>query len=792
MGTGFGRVSVMRRGSSVTVRNNHFQVAYDLLTGLWGYADSSGFELIRGVCARWRQTDGKERATSDPCHRSFEAVPAQSDDFGEGARVVFSHRTKATVTEMLLDVYSDAPFAVLTMRVRNEGEQNIGVDRLELIAIPEVDGKPVGGIYLGGDPTEYLVYLNGSGHLARGFQEVREGVVYPDALSEEYVSDGIVLHPRTQRAVTFGFLESRVWWSGARVGYSPSIEEERAQQGISAWRIYQTCDGATCAAHDALASERLYLNVGTPAADAQRHYATIVSGHAEPQHVEQPSVTNTLEVGDTGSPAAERIRNLLTWVQRHGETLTVGEGGLRHLRLRGAWYGGANRTLAEHFPEGVRALVDETHAQGLSFGADVLTFLVEGDVEPGLRPALLQLRNGQTATFSYGELVNAQAFDPTHPLTREFLRRRLHQAYVEWNFDTVYTSLFPFRDLAADDVSRFRWYTRGLTRMQLLRQASEVLQSVKNEVAPDGRLGLSDMPQGVILSGAHRSSAGLDFYYQGKAFLWEGMWGLRELLRAYAAKWYTQGYWWDMELGPLRFVRGRPRNEAQLLITLGMLSGGHLSFADDLTALDAEETELLSRCFPLMGMMARPVPIQEGGHTYAWAQSVQTRFGSWELLALLNLADTFEDVDIQFGDLGLNKAKSYLAYEFWDGRFFGSYQRTFSVAGLPPRSVKLFALREETEVPMLLATDFHVSQGQVELMTLGWDEKGQTLLGVCRDLKKGRGTLLFHVPDTHVPIAVACAGSKYSYAWKPPVYELHLAFGDEPAPFSIRFAHTSG
>lgn len=790
MGTGFGRVSVTRRGSWVTARNDFFQVAYDLLTGLWNYADAGGFEVVRGVCVRWRQTDGKEYASSDPCHRSFEAIPTLSEKFGEGVRLIFSHRVKEIFTDAVVEVYAEAPFATLWMRLRNHTPQNIAVASLELVAVPKVEGRPVGGIYLGGDPTEYLVYLNGSGHLARGFQEVRESLVYPDPLSEGYVSDGIVLYPRTQRAVTFGFLESRLWWSGARVGYCPSLEEESDQEGLTLWQIYQTCDGAVCSSRGSLESERLYLNVGTSAAEAQRHYAAIVSGHAEPQNVEPPAITTTLEVGDTGPTATERVRNLLAWVQRHRETFLVGEGGLRHLRLRGLWRGSAHRTFAEQFPQGVRVLVEEAHAQGLSFGADMPTFLLEGEVEAEWHPALLQLRSGSVATFSYGELVNVPALDPTHPLAREFLRRRLHQAYFEWHFDTVYTSLFPFNDLTAEDVARYRWHARGLTRMQLLRQASALLQSVKAEVAPNGRLGLFDMPQGVI--GSLRSSAGLDCYYQSGSVLWEGAWGLRELLRAYTAKWYTQGYWWDMELGPLRFVQGRPRNETQLLLTLGLLSGGHLAFADDLTALDVDETELLSRCFPLLGMMAEPVPVQGRGRLYAWRQSVAARFGLWDLLALLNLNDTFESAEIPFGDMGLARGKSYLAYEFWEGRFFGSYQRAFSVLGLPPRSVKLFVLREETETPTLLATDVHISQGKIELLALGWDEKGETLLGVCGNPRKGRGTLLFYVPETYVPTAVACAKSKYAYAWKPPIYELHLTFGDEPIPFSIRFGRTSG
>ncbi|MBM3214422.1 hypothetical protein FJZ36_05865 [Candidatus Poribacteria bacterium] len=794
MGSGFGSVSVMRRGSSVTVRNSDLQVSYDLLTGLWSYADSSGFELIRGVCAKWRQTDGKVRATSDACLRSFHAAEATSDRFGDGAEVVFSHAVQGDSlrTEVVLNVYSDLPFAIVSVRVCSEGDRPVSVDRLAIVEVPRADGKPVGGLYLGSEPPECLVYLNGSGHVARGFQTIRDGVVYPDSLSTEYISDGIVLHPRTQRSIAFGFLAAERWWSGATVGYESTSEEDRSQHGIGTWSVFQTCDGAVCEPGSELSSEPLYINVSTPAAEAQRHYAAVVSDRLGEPITEPPAVTNTVRVGEGSPPAAERVHSVLTWLGRHGGAFVIGDGGLRHLRLMGDWSAGGQKELTRNFPDGVRPVVEAAHGQGLGIGADLHTFLIDGEVEPAFKPAVLQLRNSQPATFSSGASTNCVALDPTHPLTRDYLRKRLSVVYRDWGFDTLHTSLFPFRDLAADDVSRFRWHGRSLTRMQILRAACELLLDVKDEVAPAGRLGLADMPQGVILGGSHHSSAGLDLYYEGRAALWEGQWGLREFLRAYAAKWYTQGYWWDMELGPLRFIEGRPRNESQLLMTLGILSGGHLSFADDLATLEADESDLLAKCFPLMGMMARPVPLQEGVHTYGWTQSVEASFGSWEVLALLNLSDVFEDVDVQFSDLNLNKSKNYLAYEFWDGQFFGSYQRTFSVQALPPRSAKLFVLREETEAPCLLATDFHVSQGKVELQTLGWDERSETLLGVCQALKKGRGTLSFHVPENRVPVSVAAAGSKYSYEWRPPVYELHLAFSGQPVPFSIRFARSSG
>jgi hypothetical protein len=787
---GFGRVSVVRRASLVTARNARFQVAYDLTAGVWNYSDDGGNEVVRGVGARWRESDAGERATTAACQRSFRAEPTDSERFGEGARLTFAHRGEddPIVLEVLVDVYSDVPFAVVTLRICNEGSRPVSVDRMELVHLSGREGAAPGGIFLGGDPNEYLLFLNGSGYLAHGYREVRPGVVFPDQRSEEYVSDGLVFHPRSQRAVVFGFLEAGRWWNGARFGHELEAEEERAPQGISLWRVYQTCDGAECPPNGRLLSDPLYVNVTTPATEAQRHYAATVGRRSG--ETPSPSASWHLRAEDSQTPLAVRVSALLRALDKQSAAV-VGEGALRHVRLGGEWLA-EGRPSPIHFPDGIRAVVDEVHAAGLQMSGDVPTYLADEDVDVELRPAVLLSRSQQAASFSAHGFPNALAFDPTHPLTEQRLRACLQRAYGEWGLDGVYTTLAPFRDLAGDDVERFRWHGSDMTRAEISRRAYDLLLRVRDEVAPGGILGLTDVPPGLAFTGSFRSNGGLDHYYRALSASHEGPWGLKALLRAYMARWYGHGHWWELELGPLRFIEGRSRNESQLLATLGVLSGGHLCFADDVSALDADDLNLLARCLPLPGATARPVPIADRGQTFAWAQSVETSFGSWELLALLNFSDLFEETTVQLADLNLSRSKGYLVYEFWDRLFVGTCQRTFSVPTLPPRSARVFVLREETDRPTLLATDFHVSQGKAELLTLGWDDKSESLLGICQGPKRGRGALFFHVPEAYVPVSAACTGAKYSFQWRPPVYELHLALGEEPVPFSIRFARASG
>ncbi|MDA1191687.1 MAG: hypothetical protein O3A46_08400 [Candidatus Poribacteria bacterium] len=794
MTSAYGRVSVMRRDSTVTVKNAHLTVAYDLNTGCWSYSDANSQELIRAVGARWVQSDGKARTTYGEGVRSFRAEAVESERYGDGARTVFHHHRDGDFagTELVIDVFSDSPFAALQLRACNEGRRPFRVERLEIIDVPKPEGGvATGGIYLDTDPTDCFLFLNSSKLLARGVQSVRKGMVFPAEPEDEPVSDGIVFNPANQRAVTFGFAEGGRWWSGAQLGYNPTgIQEEPSQHGMNVWRVYQTCDDARCGPGEAVESEWLLLNVTTPASEAQRLFAETTRGIGAAMTHEPPSVTLHVPDKDDDQPTSKRVENILNFLSNQGASIPKGAGGIAYLRLGEGWLGVTNEDRQRHFPNGIRETVNDAHAAGVKIGAEVSTFLVD-DVPDRFHDALISHRNGRKTTFTSDSHEDAKAFDPSHPLTREWLVERFREVYDEWGFDALYTNLMPFRELMGQDVSRYRWHEAYMTRMELTHRAHRLLLDVKNEVAPNKTLGIADVPQNVAFAGDYRAAVGLDEYYRLHTGLWQGQWGLKELLRAHTAKWYTQGCWWQMEMGPLRFVEGRTNNESQLMLTLGILGGGHLTFTDDLAALDRDDANLLSQSLPLMGGVVRPVPMANT-NVYAWTRTIETSFGNWELLALVNLSDHFEDAEIPFSDMGLSRSSDYVAYEFWDSIFFGLHQRSFAVMSLPPRSAKLFAIHEEQSHPSFISSNLHASQGEQELLTVGWDAKSESILGVCRPYDNGRGSLYFFVPEQYIPTQVSCVGAKYSYEWKSPILELHVALEDTPSPFSIRFARTSG
>ncbi|MBT7101247.1 hypothetical protein HN937_27970, partial [Candidatus Poribacteria bacterium] len=649
------------------------------------------------------------------------------------------------------------------------------------------------GIQLGSAPTDCLAHFTGSLYMAHGARPIQRDAVFPDELTDEPISDGLIYTTSNQHAVKFGFLDGGRWWSGARIGFVPPVKSEDAEDAelaINVWSVYQSCDGEQCRGDDIVASERLYVNVTTPVSEAHQQFVDTAWGAQAPPEPISPAVSYHLSVEEGDAPSGERIKRFLDRLNARRQDMPVGPGGLAEVRLADGWRGASPDESQRHFPSGVRSSIDAIHERGMAVSARVDTFMA-GVVPDEYGDALVRQKNRRPATFSADGFIDAAVMDPTHPKTRDWLRERLREAFVDWNLDVAYASLMPFRTLVADDVARYRWHMPNLTRMQVLTSAYELLMEVKAEVAPNATLGLTNTPPGAAFAGSYRSNVGLDHFYNAQSPIWDGKWGLKEMLAAFAGSWHTHSAQQQMEFGPLTFVQGRTRNEAELLLTLGLLSGAQLCFADDVSGLERDELGLLRRCLPLMGRTAKPV------HTVssvvqAWNLPFESAFGEWNVIAVANLTDMYEDVQFSMNDLGMSPSRTYVAHEFWDRDFYGIHQRSFSVAGIPPRSAKMYVLREEQKFPIFLATDLHPSQGSEELVTVGWDSKSESLMGVCRGPAQGRGTIFLYVPPGFLPVGASCVGAQYSYRWTAPVLEFQVTLGDAPAPFSLRFARTEG
>ncbi|MGH8167775.1 MAG: hypothetical protein ACREQ1_11075, partial [Woeseiaceae bacterium] len=146
---------------------------------------------------------------------------------------------------------------------------------------------------------------------------------------------------------------------------------------------------------------------------------------------------------------------------------------------------------------------------------------------------------------------------------------------------------------------------------------------------------------------------------------------------------------------------------------------------------------------------ATPIDLFDTDIQTSFAMKVEKPFGEWTVAAFFN-PDLAEPIEKSFSlkRLGLDRTKTYLAYDFWRQLFIGEVSGEVT-ASIPPGSVRLLSLHEKKGRPQFIATDRHVLQGAIEIEHLEWDEATKSLSGVSVGPPGTSHNVYVHVPGDH-------------------------------------------
>ena len=179
------------------------------------------------------------------------------------------------------------------------------------------------------------------------------------------------------------------------------------------------------------------------------------------------------------------------------------------------------------------------------------------------------------------------------------------------------------------------------------------------------------------------------------------------------------------------------RDGQRAMLTMAYVVSGTLMIVPSFGRMTAEQIHDLSRLYPYHSIRqsARPVdaftnPIPQ---IYDFAVSPQ-----WHQLTFYNTDAAKPSTvgvdlagDTAFGAIGLDPARQYYVYDFWNDRLIG----TFAGNGrfeqtLRPGEARMMAVRAVEPNPQVLATDRHLMQGCVDLLGTNWDAAARQLRGV--------------------------------------------------------------
>ena len=99
-----------------------------------------------------------------------------------------------------------------------------------------------------------------------------------------------------------------------------------------------------------------------------------------------------------------------------------------------------------------------------------------------------------------------------------------------------------------------------------------------------------------------------------------------------------------------------------------------------------------------------------------------------------------------FETLGLDPAREYLAWEFWDRKFAGKVRERLTI-NMPEESVKIFRLTENVGHPVLLATDMHMTMGEMDVQEASYNPGTRTLRVKAARPAGEKGGVYVYAPD---------------------------------------------
>ncbi|MBI1923446.1 alpha-galactosidase [Candidatus Poribacteria bacterium] len=829
---GAGDLTFAREGRRVIAKNNLFQVNFNLSKGTWSYIDQTGHSVIKNAYTKIVLQNGTVLTTLDAGLCEFITHPITQDEFGLYQPITFSHQAegRGLCIRLYLNCYSKKPYIVFSVGLENLNEKPIALAQMSVIDVSPLNGpsppapleagRPLGtagergegrggGVYLGGDPSGYHTFLNMNTPITHGTRNVYDGFRVNKETSAQVCYDGVLYDTDSKRSLVFGFLSAQKWWSTIQVGYDARRQPNKEEtHGIDQWSLYHKCGNHLCLPGEEVGSEPVYLNFAGKATESYQLYTEMVAKRMNAKTLDHvfsgwctcPFVT--LRASSASNQEAidtKQIAQQVDLLAKNRLFYPSIPGGIEYIQIESighrSWEGEAP---AEANPPNasndMKWVADQIHAKGLKAGLRFAPFSVDRDsnllkTHPEY---FLQDSEKHPATIVLPDGTPVALLDVSRPGAQGYIRERMQQIIGEWGYDLVKADLLGYTMGPMFDFDNFVWHDKSLTAVELYRKGIALLNQMIQESPKNVLLAACNTCNGPSIGGFLLNEVLPNYGGQIGEELWQDKTGVKQFVSAYAAYLLLHNISWTNAFGALRIGEPISLNEAIVTLTAAALSGGVVMCGDDLTTLKPARAELLAKLFPLGQQAATAVDLYENKFPQIWNLRVQAPYESWQVVGAFNWGDGVDDIYFTLDSLGLDRSKYYLVHDFWNREYLGTFRGSVTLLDVPPRSAKLLCIRAEQDVPQLLATDIHFTQGGVEVLSAGWERRSQSLLAVCKNPKFSKGTFFIYVPEDYVPVATACYGCQYHFRWRKPIYEIEFSPTTDLVHFSIQFGKTSG
>jgi len=187
---------------------------------------------------------------------------------------------------------------------------------------------------------------------------------------------------------------------------------------------------------------------------------------------------------------------------------------------------------------------------------------------------------------------------------------------------------------------------------------------------------------------------------------------------------------------------GSDEDGRRMTLTMSYVASSRLLLANSFRDLDPATLHDLTRTFPYPAEPRSARPIDAFSHTgfprvYDFAVTPR-----WHQVVLYNntiptQTETFQVLmsgDVMDGALGLDAAREYYVFDFWNQRFAGRVKGSGRLEQtLRPGEARMLSVHEVENHPQFLSTDRHLMQGYLDFETHpAWDAESHELSGVSK------------------------------------------------------------
>lgn len=430
------------------------------------------------------------------------------------------------------------------------------------------------------------------------------------------------------------------------------------------------------------------------------------------------------------------------------------------------------------YPSGMKASADRIKSFGLVPGIWFMPFAGTFD-DPFFadKQDLFAAKDGKPFDTKWG----GTCLDLTNPKTQQYvydIARRMAQewGYQYFKMDGLYTGtatrLMYVNDRYKDDqLGESQLHDPNMTHIQAYQTG---LKIVRKAAGPDVFFLGCCIPQNMRCFAPAMGLVDAMRIGPDNKRTWQAM--LRGPDYGSRAYFLHRRVWYN-DPDPIYVQEDVPLEQARTLCSWVTVAGQLNASSTDYTKLTPERLDILKRTMSSHALMPRPVDLFEEKIPRLWLLTDESSGIRRDIVAVFNWdEEKAAPVDYSLEKLGLDRMQRYVGFDYWDNTFVKPFSGRLT-AELPAAACKVISIRTVSNVPQVISTSRHITQGIIDIKKESWNAVSEIL----------EGTSLVVAGD---PYELRIAAFKQDGQWNP--QKAYIANNDAESPAAIRFVNHDG